>query len=59
MEWLNPTSNVVERLFSWAKMVLSDHRMSMLPINFEETLFLYINERFWDIDVKSKFFEQE
>ena len=44
MEWLNPTSNVVERLLSRAKMVFSDHRMSMLPINFEETLFLYINE---------------
>ena len=59
MEWLNPTSNVVERLFSRAKMVLSDHRMSMLPLNFEETLFLYINERFWDINVISKFVEQQ
>ena len=44
MEWPNPTSNVVERLLSRAKMVLSDHRMSMLPMNLEETLFLYINE---------------
>ena len=58
MEWLNPTSNVVERLFSGAKIVLSDHRMSMLPMNLEETLFLYINVRFWDIDVISKFVEQ-
>ena len=58
MKWLNPTSNVVEILFSRAKMVLSDHRMSMLPMNLEETLFLYINERFWDIDVISKFVEQ-
>ena len=39
-EWLNPTSNVVERLFSRAKMVFSDHRMSMLPVNSEPTLFL-------------------
>ena len=51
MEWLNLTSNVVERLLSRAKKVLSDHRMSMLPMNLEETLFLYINEWFWDIDV--------
>ena len=29
-----------------------------LPMNLEETLFLYINERFWDIDVISKFVEQ-
>ena len=27
MEWLNLTSNVVERLFSRAKMVIFDHRM--------------------------------
>ena len=58
MEWLNPTSNVVEKLFRGAKMVLSDHRMSMLPMNLEETLFLYINGRFRDIDVISKFVEQ-
>ena len=58
MEWLNPTSNEVERLFSQAKTVLSDHRMSMLPMNLEETLFLYINQRFWDIDIISKFVEQ-
>ena len=55
-EW-NP-SNVVERLFSRAKLFLSDHRMSILPVNLEETLFLYINERFWDFDVISKFVEQ-
>ena len=58
MEWLNPTSNVVERFFSRAKIVFSDHRMSMLPVNLEQTLFLYINKRFWDIDVISKFVEQ-
>ena len=58
MEWLNPTSNVVERLFSRPKMVFSDHRMSMLPVNLEETLFLYINKQFWNIDVISKFVEQ-
>ena len=27
MEWLNLTSNVVERLFSRAKMIIFDHRM--------------------------------
>ena len=58
MEWLNPTSNVVERPYSRATMVLSDHRMTMLSVNLEETLFLYINKRFWDIDVISKFVEQ-
>ena len=44
MEWLNQTSNLVERLSSRAKMVLSDQRMSRLPMNLEETLFLYIDE---------------
>ena len=44
MEWLNPTSNEVERLFSRAKIVLSDHRMSMLPMNLVKTMFLYIND---------------
>ena len=58
MEWLNPTSNVVERLFSGAKTVLSDHRISMLPMNFGKTLLLYINKRFRDIDVMSKFVDQ-
>ena len=58
IEWLNPTSNVVERLFGRAKMVLSDHRMSMLPMNLEKTLFLYIKKRFWDIDVIKKIVEQ-
>ena len=46
------------RLFSRAKMVLSDHRMNILPVNLEETLFLYTNKPFWDIDVISKFVEQ-
>ena len=43
MEWLNVSSNVAERLFSRAKLVIFDHRISMLPVNLEETLFLYIN----------------
>ena len=58
MEWLNPTSNVVEKPFSRAKMVFSDHRMSLLALKIEESLFLYKNKRFWDTEVISKFVEQ-
>jgi hypothetical protein len=40
----------VERLWSIAKHVLTDHRQSMTPLLFEAILFLRINERFWGAD---------
>ena len=43
-----PTSNMVERLFSKAKLVYTDRRQSLLPINFEMVLFLAVNQCLWD-----------
>jgi hypothetical protein len=39
LEFINPTSNMVERLFSQCKNVLRDQRSSLLPINFESAIF--------------------
>ncbi len=44
-----PTSNIVERLFSRAKIVLNDRRQSLYPVNFEMLLFLNANNRLWDV----------
>jgi hypothetical protein len=38
-----------ESFFSTAKFVLSDHRRRLLPITFEQILFLKYNRRFWDM----------
>lgn len=45
-----PTSNICERLFSRAKLVLTDQRASTLPVNFEMLLFLKINQDVWDMN---------
>ena len=54
LEWIKPSSNIVERLNSRAKLVFgtSHHRLS--PGSLEENLFLYVNKRFWDISVVDK-----
>ncbi len=38
----------VERVFSFAKYVLSDNRRCVTPQLFEALMFLKINSRFWD-----------
>ncbi len=38
----------MERVFSFAKYVLSDNRRCMTPQLFEALMFLKINSRFWD-----------
>ncbi len=38
----------VERVFSFAKYVLSDNRRCMTPQPFQALMFLKINSRFWD-----------
>ena len=48
MGHLIPTSNCVERLFSNAKLVLSDLRKSMTPHHAELVLFLKANKHLWD-----------
>lgn len=49
LDWIPPTSNVFERLFSLARLTLSDYRQATLPENVETALFLKINAKFWDI----------
>ncbi|EQC28160.1 hypothetical protein SDRG_11436 [Saprolegnia diclina VS20] len=48
LQYIIPTSNVVERLFSKAKLVYSDRRQRMLPITLEAIMFLATNRNFWD-----------
>ncbi|KAE9057577.1 hypothetical protein PF010_g31327 [Phytophthora fragariae] len=50
VQYIPPTSNVVERLFSQAKVVLSPLRQSMSSAQLERVLFLKINRRFWSIE---------
>lgn len=49
-----PTSNVVERLFSGARLILTDYRKSMSPYTFECLMFLKINRDLWDISLIAK-----
>ena len=49
-----PTSNVVERLFSNARLALTDYRKSMSPYTFECVMFLKINRDYWDLDLVAK-----
>ena len=48
LKYINPTSNIVERLFSSCAMVLTDYRQSLLPIHFEAVMYLKVNRQFWD-----------
>ncbi|KAH9142878.1 hypothetical protein AeRB84_013074, partial [Aphanomyces euteiches] len=49
LKFIPPTSNLVERLFSRAKLVKSDRRMRMLPIHLEMLTFLSSKKRFWGL----------
>lgn len=49
-----PTSNIVERLFSSARLVLTDYRKSMSPYTFECVMFLKVNRKLWDVTMVSK-----
>jgi hypothetical protein len=49
-----PTSNIVERLFSAARLVLTDYRKSMTPYTFECVMFLKFNRNYWDNVLVSK-----
>jgi len=48
------TSDIVERLFSAAGLILTDLRSSMLPINAEALLFLKVNRMYWDFETVMK-----
>ena len=42
------TTNIVERLFSRSKIVLSDLRNRMLPRHLEDVLYLRVNRHLWN-----------
>lgn len=54
LDHIPPTSNIVERLFSAARLILTDYRKSMDPYTFECLLFLKVNRKKWDINLVSK-----
>ena len=44
-----PTSNVVERFFSMARVTFGHERNSLLPETLEQILFLRQNSSYWDV----------
>ena len=44
-----PTSNIVERLFSQAKFIMSDSRKHMDPEHLDQLLFLKYNKSLWTV----------
>jgi len=57
LRFILPTSNVVERLLSVAKYILTYSRKHMHPINFETVIFLRTNRSYWDCDTVAKSIE--
>ena len=51
LRFLIPTSHICERLFSKAGFSFNQRRMSVLPINAESQMFLYLNSSLWDIAI--------
>jgi hypothetical protein len=47
LEWIPPTSDVVERFFSKAKLTLTDLRKGMNPSTLESVLFLKVHMQLW------------
>lgn len=47
LEFIPPTTNVVERFFSRAKSVYTDYRKLMKPVTFEMIMFLKLNRDLW------------
>lgn len=54
LSYIAPTSNVVERLFSSARLVLTDYRKAMTPYTFECVMFLKFNRKYWDLRLLGK-----
>lgn len=48
LDWIPPSSCEIERLFSQAKLIHTDHRRRMLPCNLEIVLFLKMNRHRWN-----------
>ena len=49
IEHILPTSNMVERLFSRAKIIIADKRKSIAPYHLEVLLFLCLDKDLWDV----------
>jgi hypothetical protein len=49
-EHILPTTNIVERLFSRAKLALTDHRKQMTPRHLELLMFLRTNRSLWNAE---------
>jgi hypothetical protein len=47
LRWIQSTSNIVERAFSGARLILTDYRKSMKPCNFEIMMLLKSNKSMW------------
>ena len=43
------TFNIVQRLFSCAKLTLGDQRKQVLPMHFEQEVLIFVNKRLWNI----------
>lgn len=54
LAYIPPTSNIVERLFSSCRLVLTDYRKSMTPYTFECVMFLKVNRSYWDMNLVAK-----
>ena len=50
LHWVPPISNIVERLFSKAKNIRTPLRNRILPVNFEENLYLAVNKNYWHVE---------
>ena len=48
LRFILPTSNIVERVFSKAKLVYSDRHQRLMPVTFEAIMFLAVNRHLWD-----------
>jgi regulator of replication initiation timing len=57
LSYISATSDIVERLFSTRKHILSDERKSMDPDSFNETLFLKVHHEKWDIFTMEKVYK--
>ena len=49
LDFIPATSNLVERFFSASKLVLTDFRQSLYPINVEAVMYLKLNRHFWNV----------
>jgi len=50
LRFIIPTSNICERFLSVAGNALTDRRQSMLPVNFENQMFLHSNAHLWRLE---------